>query len=107
MPPEAEYALLPSYGYGMKPFVYRTLADLARRIHRDRGQDALELRPAVIPFRGGHRKVTEVLAHDQRSERARRIGYAWHGARPLEALKEALDAELMRAAEALQLARAL
>jgi hypothetical protein len=102
-----DFALLPKVGFGLKPVVFPTIYDLARRIHRDRGHEALDLQPATFRFAGAFWKGVEVLAIDQRSERTRRIGHAWISGRPIEVLKAALDVELVAHASPLRLARAL
>ena len=88
---QAAYALLPRLEAPAKPIVYASLRALAERIHRDRGQDALELRDDRVRFRDHVRAVTEVIARDA-GGRARRIGFAWHAGRPREALEAALAA---------------
>ncbi|HET6971705.1 MAG TPA: hypothetical protein VFH92_11310 [Phenylobacterium sp.] len=90
----AAYALLPELGPFAKPVIQPSLAALARLIHRRRGRDALQLRPARLFFRDRAREVTEVLALDETSGRTTRIGFAWHAGRPVEALQRALEAEL-------------
>lgn len=92
MPAEADYALVKQARYPFKPLVFTSLADLARHIHRMRGDDALELKPWRLVYGGGLRHVTEVLATDQVADRTRRIGYAWHKGEPREVLQAALDA---------------
>lgn len=79
-------------GYPIKPTVYASLTALARAIHRRRGDDALEVRPGSLLLGGKVRAVTEIIAVDQRADRRRRIGYAWHAGRSLDALKVALQA---------------
>ncbi|MBW8815561.1 MAG: hypothetical protein JF588_19240 [Caulobacterales bacterium] len=93
LPVDAPFALLPELGPFARPVILPSLAALARRIHRLRGDDGLELRHATVLFRDRGRTVTEVLAIEEASGRRRRIGFAWHAGRPWEALQAALDAE--------------
>lgn len=92
MPDGVAYALLPRVGYGVKPAVFASLAALARRIHRERGHEALELRPERLTFRDSPREVTAVYARHPVSDRLRFIGYAWHAGRDWRALEAALQA---------------
>lgn len=87
----APYALLPSLAPGVKPTILPSLEALARRIHRERGSDALQLSRATLTFRDRARHVTQVMATEPASGRTRLIGYAWHAGRPWEALQAALD----------------
>lgn len=108
MPEIALYALLPRLTMPGKPFVFPTLRALAKRILRDKGPEALELRAERIVYAGEIREVIDVLADDQAAGRRRRIGYAWIGGRPVESLRAALEAELPAAVfDPLRAARAL
>ncbi len=91
LPRDAMFALVTADA-GDKPYVYGTLPDLARRIHRDRGRDGLQLRAVHVRFKDGPRKAVQVMAMDA-GGRTRLIGYAWISGRPWEALQAALDAE--------------
>lgn len=95
MPPGGvRYALVPRMEpRGKKPFGYDSLAALARRIHRDRAGDALQLKPARLRFQDEIRDVVEILAEDA-GGRVRRIGFAWIGGAHWRVLEAALDAEL-------------
>ena len=93
----AAYALLPRLSQPVRPHVFPSLQALARRIHRERAGEALQLRPAQVRFRDRIRDVTEVLAVDEAGGRTRRIGYAWHAGRPAEALRAALEATVPQA----------
>lgn len=94
LPANAPYALLPQLEGQPKPAIVPSLKALARRIHRLRGADGLELRPTKVRFRDQVRDVTEVLAIEEASGRRRRIGFAWHAGRPWQALQAALDETL-------------
>lgn len=98
MPANAPYALLPQLEGAPKPAIVPSLQALARRIHRLRGADGLELRPTKVRFRDQVRDVTEILAIEEASGRRRRIGFAWHAGRPWQALQAALDETLPSAA---------
>jgi hypothetical protein len=74
-----------------KPWAFEDLPALARRIHRDRRGGILQLRPVVVRFRDAPRAMVEVLAQSPGSGRCWRIGHAWIGGRPWEALQAALD----------------
>jgi hypothetical protein len=91
MPADAAYALLPQLEGAPKPCILPSLAALARRIHRLRGQDGLQLNPTQVRFRDRVRPVTEILAIEEASGRCRRLGFAWHAGRSIEALRAALD----------------
>jgi hypothetical protein len=82
-----------------KPFAAETLPALARRIHRLRGPDALQLTAERIRWLGRTHDAVRVVAHDQTGDRWRLIGHAVSGveARPVvfqRALQVALDATL-------------
>jgi hypothetical protein len=101
MPATADYALLTSAQPSAKPWVFPTLDALARRIHRDRRGEALDLRTTKInvpPF--GQRTVTAIYALDQVGGRARFLGYAWARGQSREALQAALQAVEPNMAEA-------
>lgn len=98
MTPGVPYALFPCLGPLTRPWGYASLSALARRIHRDRGPDALQLRPVRVRFRDADRELTEVLAEDQQAGRVRRIGFAWIAGRDWRALQAALDAAVPVAA---------
>lgn len=90
MPHGLTYALFPTLTPGRKPWGYPSLQALARRIHRDRAGDALQLHQEKVSFRDHVREVTAVYAEDPTSQRVRFLGYAWTGDRPREALEAAL-----------------
>lgn len=98
LPANAPYALLSKLEGDTKPMILPSLQALARRIHRLRGDDGLQLRPTKVRFRDHVRDVTEVLAIEEASGRSRRIGFAWHAGRPWQALQAALDETLPDAA---------
>lgn len=100
MPSDLRYALLTDLST-KRPWGFSTLAELARRVHRDRAGDALQLRPAVIEFRDGPRDVAEVLAEDA-GGRVRRIGFAWLNGAHWRTLEAALAAETSPASWGLQ-----
>lgn len=101
MPAEADYALLTSARPSAKPWVFPDIDGLARRIHRDRRGEALDLRTTKInvpPF--GIRRVIAVYGQDQVGGRTRFIGYAWARGQSREALEAALQAVEPSMAEA-------
>lgn len=59
-----------------KPFAAETLPALARRIHRLRGTDALQLAPEGVRWLGRSYAAVRVVAHDQTGDRWRLIGHA-------------------------------
>lgn len=99
MPQGASYALLSRVDGHTKPAIYPSLDALARRIHRDRGVRALELKPATVTFKDHARDCTEVLALDE-GDRIERIGFAWIARGDWRVLQVALDAALPRLKEA-------
>jgi hypothetical protein len=103
LPSGVPYALFPNVQPRMKPFAYPSLDALARRIHRDRRGDALQLRTVTVRFKDRPRSAVQVMAEDI-GGRTRLIGYAWLAGKPREVLEaalervEALDAQQGRAA---------
>lgn len=91
LPRGIDYALVTAKAGG-KPWAFDDLPALARRIHRDRAGEALQLRPVRIRFRDRPRDAVQVLALDQLGGRVRLIGYAWICGRSWQALRAALDA---------------
>lgn len=91
MPSDQSYALLPDLRATTKPAGFASLDDLARRIHRDRRGEVLQLTPAMVRFRQRDGAVVKILAFQPASERSRLIGFAWLHGRPPEALQAALD----------------
>ncbi|MDP3853176.1 hypothetical protein [Phenylobacterium sp.] len=89
-----DYALLANLHPLTKPMVFADLSALARRIHRDRQGQALQLRNdrVHLAFDGSIRRVVAVYGEDQVGQRTRFIGYAWLNGRDWEALQAALDA---------------
>lgn len=75
------------------PLAFATLAELARAIHRRRGDDALILFPERIVFQGQARDTVAVHAEDPAMSR-RLIGHAWIGGRDWQALRAALTAQV-------------
>lgn len=90
LPSGVSYALVTARA-AAKPFVYASLDALARRIHRDRAGEALQLQPVRIRFRDRPRPAVQVMALEQLACRTRLIGYAWISGRPWEALRDELD----------------
>lgn len=90
LPSGVPYALVTARA-GDKPWAFPSVAALARRIHRDRGPDALQLRPVKVRFRDRPRDAVQVYAVDQVGGRERLIGYAWISGRDWTVLQAALD----------------
>lgn len=75
------------------PVAFGALADLARAIHRRRGDDALVLFPERIVHQG--RPVETVAVHAEDAAMTRRlIGHAYIGGRDWQALRAALAAQV-------------
>ncbi|MES2034908.1 MAG: hypothetical protein V4466_12095 [Pseudomonadota bacterium] len=91
LPAGCPYALVTAAA-GAKPWAFPGLAQLARRIHRERAGEALQLRPVRVRFKDGPRDVVQVLCVDQVGGRERLIGYAWISGRDWTVLTAALDA---------------
>lgn len=90
---KTDYALFgPSARPGQKPTAYPSLKALAERIHRDRGDDALELRNDRMMVRGSAEPlaVVKVYAHNETSDRWRPLGWAWLRGADRERLAAAL-----------------
>jgi hypothetical protein len=90
------YALIPSLEWPRKPLGFASIAALARHIHRQRGDDALELQTQQLQFQDRTRDVVEVLAIDV-GGRARRIGLAWINGQHWRVLEAALTAQIPNA----------
>lgn len=73
-----------------KPCVFETLDALARRIHRDRKDDVLDLAAIKARFREGIFHLVRVQAEHPSSGRRRLIGFAWLNGKRREALEAAL-----------------
>ena len=101
LPDGTRYALL-APGEGMpeavtllrKPFVAPGLPELARHIHRDRGDAALELAPERVRWMGRTLDTVRIVAHDQTADRRRLIGHAFIGGQHWRALAQALDTQV-------------
>lgn len=89
-----DFALVPDARPGTKPTVYRSAEDLARRIHRERAGQALQLKDDRLLVRSepAPRRVVAVYGLDQVGGRTRFIGYAWLKGQGREALQAALEA---------------
>lgn len=74
-----------------RPFACDQLGQLARRIHRERGHDALQLTPERVTFRGEIRDTVRVVAECPISGEARLIGHAWVNGRDWRVLAAALE----------------
>ncbi len=102
MPVAYDFALLPDRAPRTKPAVFPDLPSLARRIHRDRLGQALQLRPdrVIVDGQVGPLSVIAIHAEDAAGNVTRFLGYAWLEGRGLDALKGALDATLSPVARA-------
>ncbi len=92
MPDGMRFALITDRPAAL-PLAFATLPELARAIHRRRGDDALLLFPERIVFQGRARDVVAVHAEDPALSR-RLIGHAWVGGRDWQALRAALTAQV-------------
>jgi hypothetical protein len=90
MPLGARYAIWPRFESAVKPFAFPSLAALARHVHRQRQDRALQLRDEPGHFRDGRRTVVRIDALGAEGESAWLIGYVFLDGRPREALIEAL-----------------
>ena len=90
IPSDVRFALVTAE-QGAKPYAYPSLAELARRIQRDRHGDPIQMAPVRFRFRDGLRSAVRVTAEDV-GGRVRLIGQAWIAGKPWEALAVAIEA---------------
>lgn len=89
----ARFALLPRFDATVKPIVFPDLNSLARRIQRERGEQAIDLiEVGDLQFHGrpDARTGVQVFTLDDTGGRDRFIGYAWLDNGGMETLRSAL-----------------